>query len=163
MKDREIVIRCDFAREVCHLFGNFISQLSYGYWENSRGEWGDYGDGYYEDIWNCFDVTLKASDGTCHSRYDFVIVLRGKPINKEAKNDHEWFHNQEDLTIVNYIKDALFDAVKEAPIQIFRVDDYELDILMECINSWGILPPPKPKLSHKELEELVGYEFDYIK
>jgi hypothetical protein len=42
------------------------------------------------------------------------------------------------------------------------VNDYEFDVLEHCIEVWEVLPPPKPKLSHKELEKLVGYEFDYV-
>ena len=163
MKQREIRIKCNFATMISRMFNNWSIQLSDGYWENSRGEWGDYGDGWYEDVWNCFEFKTKSIEPACYSRTDFVIVLKGKPTWKEAENDCETFHKMTDEKIVEYIKEALFASIEEAPLKIFGVNEYELDVLTNCINEWEILPPPKPKLSHKELEKLVGYEFDYVK
>ena len=162
MKARKIRIRCNFAVNINNLFHEWLTQLSDGYWENSRGEWGTYGDGWYEDIWNCFDFKTEAIESACYSRYDFVIVLKGKPTWDEAKEDCERFHDWTDDYIVGYLKEALFASIDEAPLNIFGINEYELNILENCINEWEILPPPKPKLSHKELEKLVGYEFDYV-
>ena len=163
MKARTIRIRCNFAGEIHNLFSNWSGQLSDGYWENSRGEWGSYGDGWYEDVWNCFDFDWKNIESACYSRCDFVITLKGKPTWDEAKEDCEKMHEWTDEEIVDYLRDALFASIEVAPLKIFGINEYELEVLTDCINNWEILPPPKPKLSHKELEKLVGYEFDYVK
>lgn len=162
MKQREIRIRCNFAREICNMFNHWSGQLSDGYWENSRGEWGSYGDGWYEDVWNCFEFGTEPISSACYSRSNFVIILKGSPIWKEAKEDCEKFHEWTDEEIVDYLKVALFASMDEAPLNIFGINEYELNVLENCMDEWEILPPPKPKLSHKELEKLVGYEFDYV-
>ena len=163
MKQREIRIKCDFAREICNIFREWSGQLSDGYWENSRGEFGDYGDGWFEDVWNCFEFKTKAIESACYSRCDFIIILKGSPICKEAKEDCEKFHTWTNEEIVDYLKGALFDSIEYASLKIFGVNEHELSVLENCMDDWKILPPPKPKLSHEELEKLVGYEFDYVK
>lgn len=162
MKQREIRIKCDFAREIYKIFHEWSVQLSDGYWENSRGEFGDYGDGWFEDVWNCFEFKTKPIEPACYSRCDFVIILKGSPTWKEAREDCEKFHEWTDEQIVDYLKGALFDSIEDASLRIFGVNEYELGVIEHCVDEWKILPPPKPKLSHKELEKLVGYEFDYI-
>ena len=163
MKDRVIRIRCNFAWLICNIFHEFSVQLSDGYWENSRGEWGTYGDGFYEELWNCFEFDCENIEAACYSRADFVITLKAKPTWSEAKDDCKEFHKMTDEEICEYLKKALHDGIEEAPLKIFGVNEYEWNVLEDCINNWEILPPPKPKLSHKELEKLVGYEFEYVK
>ena len=163
MEQRKIRIKCDFTTEIYNMFYQWSVQLSDGYWENSRGERRSYDNGWYEDVWNCFDFDFESIDATCYSRSNFVIILKDKPIYDEAKYDCKKFHEWRDDEIVEYLRDALFASIEEAPLGIFGVNEYEWDVLEDCINNWEILPPPKPKLSHKELEKLVGYEFEYVK
>ena len=162
MKERKIRIKCNFAWEINFIFHNWLCQLSDGYWENSRGEFGTYGDGWYEDVWNCFDFGVEAINSACYSRSNFVITLKEQPICNGGIDDCKRFHEMTDKEIVDYLKEALFASIDEAPLGIFGVNEYEWNVLEGCINEWEILPPPKPKLSHKELEKLVGYEFEYV-
>lgn len=162
MEKRKIRIKCNFAKEICNMFNNWLAQLSDGYWENSRGEFGSYGDGWYESVWNCFEFGTEKISSACYSRSNFVITLKGNPTWSEAKGDCEKFHELTDESIVDYLVEALFASIEEAPLGIFGINEYELNVLEDCISEWEILPPPKPKLSHKELEKLVGYEFDYV-
>lgn len=156
MKARKIFIKTDFVVEVNNIFHHFSGQLSDGYWENSGGEWGTYKDEYYPDIWNCFDFTINKDN-------NFVITLKGKPIYKEATEDCEKMHEWTDTKIAEYLKEALIYSIEEAPCAFSRYSDRELEVIINCINNWTILPPPLPKLSHAELVKIVGYDFEYTK
>lgn len=39
----------------------------------------------------------------------------------------------------------------------------EHSTLQACITEWKVLPPPLPKMTHKELVALVGHDFEYVK
>lgn len=153
---RKINIRCDFAREIYNLFLHFSGQLSDGYWENSRGDWGSYNDGYYEAIWNCFDFEVSKDK-------NFVVVLKNKPTYDDAIYDCEKFHTMADKEITDYLRTALIDSIDEAPSAFNNYSEKELEMLIDCINRWEVLPQPLPKLTHEELVKIVGYDFEYVK
>ena len=156
LKPRKIHIKCDFAAMVAALFTDFSSQLSDGYWENSRPEFGEYGDGYYEDIWNCFDVNINYEK----NKPVVEIVLKNKPTSLEAKKDCKRFYDMSDKEITDYLRDALFEAIEDAPCA-FSYSDRELEVLEECIKNWKIIPPSPPKMTHEELVKIVGHDFEY--
>ena len=156
-KNRVIRIRCDFPALVSGLFQHFSTQLSDGAWENSGGEWGKYEDKYYPSIWNCFKFNTDGRD-------IFKITLKGEPTWEEAEEDCKEFHLMKDEKIVAYLKDALFLSIENRPDAFdFEYNERELQVIKDCINGWEILPPPLPKLTHKELVKIVGYDFEYVK
>ena len=162
LKPREIRIRCDFTAWVAKLFAHFSSQLSDGYWEDSRPEFGNYGDGYYEDIWNCFEFSINYNDNKPGNNKEvFEITLRSRPASLEAERDCNSFHNMSDIEITNYLRDALFNAIEEAPCAFGTYSDRELEVLEECIKNWEIIPPSPPKMTHAELVKIVGHDFEY--
>ena len=157
LKPRKIHIKCDFAVMVVKLFADFSSQLSDGYWEDSRPEFGKYGDGYYEDIWNCFEFYINYEK----NKPVVEIVLRSRPASLEAERDCNEFHNMSDIEITNYLRDALFNAIEDAPCAFGTYSDRELEVLEECIKNWKIIPPSPPKMTHEELVKIVGHDFEY--
>lgn len=160
-KDRKIYIACDFVTEVSYLFRHFSTQLSDGYWENSRGEYGSYKDGYYEDIWNCFEFDITQA-GPCLERR-FMITLKSKPTWDDATEDCKKMHTWTDQQIVDYLKKALVDSIEEARDAFSWYSDSELEILMKIIDNWKIIPPEPPKITHEELVKIVGHDFEYVK
>lgn len=160
MKKRDICIKCDFTTEINNLFHHFSSQLSDGYWENSRGDFGSYSDGYYEDIWNCFEFSIK-----CNARRDeelFIITLKSKPTYKAATEDCEKMHSWSDQQIVDYLKEALIDSIDEAPGAFYCYSDFELETFTKVMDNWKIIPPKPPKMTHEDLVKLVGHDFTYV-
>lgn len=160
-KDRKIYIACDFVTEVNNLFNHFSVQLSDGYWEGSCGEYGSYGDGYYEDIWNCFDFDAK--DNGFHNEKFFVITLKSEPTWAEANDDCMKMHTWTDQQIVDYLKTALVDSIEEAPDAFFCYSGSELEVLTKIMDNWKIIPPKPPKMTHEELVKIVGHDFEYVK
>lgn len=156
---RKITIKCDFATEVHNLFHHFSSQLSDGEWENSRPEYGSYGEGYYEDIWNCFDFEMKHDINNAW----FVIILKAKPTWPEANEDCDKMHKWTDKEIADYLADAIIESIDNYRHAFFNYTDKELEVLIDSIKNWTILPPPLPKMTHEELVKLVGHDFEYIK
>ena len=149
--DRKIEVRCKQAEEVCSLFHDFSSQLSDGYWENSGGEWGTYEDRYYPDIWNCFDFDYKNDKS-------FLIVLKEKPTWPDAERDCAAFHRMTNKEIFDYLKEALFDAIEEAPgVFSYRYSDEKLDELAESLVGASLAGKP---IEHKYLKHLGEADAD---
>lgn len=146
-EERRITIKCNFAENVRDLFQFFSTQLSDGYWE---------GDEYYESIWNCFEFESE------RSKSHFIIVLKNKPTWNEFEENLKKFQKMSGEEIADYLKDAIINSINDYPF-VFTYGEYELDVLEHCIYNWEILPPPLPKLTHKELVEIVGYNFEYVK
>lgn len=161
VNDRKIYIACDFVTEINNLFHHFSSQLSDGYWENSRGDYGSYEDGYYEDIWNCFDFDTK-QDGFHRNERLFEITLKSKPTWDDAKEDCKKMHTWTDQQIVDYLKEALIDSIEGASDAFWCYSDSELEALTKAMNSWKIIPPKPPKMTHEELVKIVGHDFEYV-
>ncbi|MEE3344366.1 MAG: hypothetical protein VZS44_09770 [Bacilli bacterium] len=152
---RNIIIKTDFVRMVYELFREFSVQLSDGYWENSCEEWGEYG--YYTDIWNCFEYSIGEEN-------NFVITLKDKPICEDSKTACDLLHKYTDEELVEYLVNALIISIENYP-DVF--DNYfsknELNILIDSIKNFKILPPPLPKLTHAELVKIIGYDFEYVR
>ena len=161
LKPRDIHIRCDFTTWVVKLFIRFSSQLFDGYWGDSRPEFGKYGDGYHEDIWNCFDFCIDYEKNKTGLNEMFEITLRSRPRSLEAEKDCNRFHDMSDKEIADYLRDALFEAIKDAPGAFDIFSDRELEVLEECIKNWEIVPSSPPKMTHEELVKIVGHDFEY--
>lgn len=161
LKARKIYIACDFVTKINSLFHHFSTQLSDGYWENSRGNYGSYEDGYYEDIWNCFEFDTK-QDRSQHNKELFVITIKSKPTWDDAKDDCKKMHTWTDQQIVDYLKKALIKSIGEAPEAFWCYSESELDKLTKVMHNWKIIPPKPPKMTHEELVKIVGHEFEYV-
>lgn len=161
LKARKIYITCDSVVEINSLFHHFSTQLSDGYWENSRGYYGSYKDGYHEDIWNCFDFEVER-DKSYSKEELFVITLKSKPTWEDAKEDCEKMHAWTDKQIVDYLKKALIESIDEAPSAFWKYSDSELETLTKVMDSWKIIPPKPPKMTHEELVKIVGHDFEYV-
>lgn len=161
-KDRKIYISCDFVNEINNLFHHFSAQLSDGYWENSRGEYGSYKDGYHEDIWNCFEFSTE-QNGHHRNEELFVITLKSTPTWDDAKEDCKKMHTWTDQQIVDYLKDALTISIDRVPEAFWCYNESELEVLIKVMDNWKIIPPKHPKMTHEDLVKLVGHDFEYVK
>lgn len=161
-KDRKIKIKTEFIVPMNDLFIEFSGQLSDGYWENSGGDFGTYEDQYYPDIYNCFNFNVEYNPDRFD--YDFVITLKKNPTYNDAKNDCNKFHSMTDSQIIEYLKDAITHSIEDYPKAFSHsFTEYELEVLVKCMDNWEIIPPPLPKMTHNELVKLVGHDFEYVK
>lgn len=159
MADRKIKIKVDYADQIYSLFEYFAVQLADGYWENSAGMYGSYKDEYYPDIWNCFDFKLVSYDKKYFDH--FVVVLKSKPVWPAAKEDLKKLQAKSDIEIADYLKDALINAIEDYP-DAFEGEYSEEDLAkyIEAMKEWKV-EAVLPKLSHKDLVKLIGYDFEY--
>ena len=93
-----------------------------------------------------------------------VVPSNPPPTWEEANADCEKFHTMKDEEIADYLKTAILESIEDYPNAFdFVYSEYMLNIMADCIKKWNVLPPPLPKLTHKELVKIVGYDFEYIK
>ena len=147
--DKKILIKCDFADKVAELLDWVSTQLSDGYWEGEEDFHGDY--------WNCFEFK-------CAGKNKVAIVVKGEPVWDEYKKYSKQFFAMSDKGVCEYVKETVFGLIEDYG-NVF--DCYgskrEIETLQACITNWEILPPPLPKMTHKELVALVGHDFEYVK
>lgn len=154
--NRDIKVKSDFFMNVNDLLKYFKDKI-YGdaedYWDNVNCE---YKDGYYMDIWNCFEFYCDIKEKV------LVIQLRGESIYSEAEEDCDRFHNMSNEELVKYVKDEVLEAT-DISSKAFKPEysDYELTVLRNCIMNWEVLTPSIPQLTHKDLVKMLGYDFEY--
>ncbi len=150
--DRKILIKCDFADDVREILDFLSTQLSDGYWEGEENFHGEY--------WNCFDFKNEYETG---KKAKLAIIVKEKPVWDEYKKYSKQFLAMSDKDVCDYIKTTLFDMIDDYD-HVFAKEfsDREIETLRSCIEDWEILPPPLPKMTHEELVELVGHDFEYV-
>jgi len=148
---KEILIECDFAKNVKELLNWLSTQLSDGYWE---------GKGIHGEYWNCFEFYNEYESG---KRTRLKIVVRSEPINDGYEKDTEKFMNMSDIEVCNYVRETLFEMIDNYD-HVFAesFSDREVEVLRSCVTDWKVLPAPLPKITHKELVERLGYDFEYV-
>ena len=150
--DKKILIKCDFADKVAELLDWVSVQLSDGYWEGEEGFHGEY--------WNCFDF---GCEGSIAEKSKVAIIIKGEPVWDEYKKYSKQFLAMSDKDVCECVKETVFDLIEDYGY-VFgsHYSDRELETLQACITDWEILPPPLPKMTHKELVALVGHDFEYV-
>ena len=153
---RIILIDTDFSYDVNILLNHFSSQLSDGYWENSGGEWStDINNNYCAPYWNYLEFKTKFP--TFEKAY-IEITVKSEPTHKDCINI---FSSMTDEEVVNYIIESLKDAYDEASYAFHKFSDKEMNVLIDCLEHYTMHPKPLPKLTHEELVEKLGYDFEY--
>lgn len=151
--DRKILIDCDFADQVAELLDWVSVQLSDGYWEGEENFYGEY--------WNCFDFKNEYETG---KRNKVAIIVKGEATYNEHKKDTQRFLAMSDSEVCDYVKGTVFDLIEDYGSVFDRhYSEREMETLQACITEWKVLPPPLPKMTHKELVALVGHDFEYVK
>lgn len=151
--DKKIMLKCDFAHKVTELLNWVSVQLSDGYWEGEED--------FYSEYWNCLDFDCKSS---ISERDKLVIIVKGDPTWDEHKKDAQKFLTMTEKEVCDYVKETVFSLIEDYDYVFGKeYSDRELETLRACITDWEILPPPLPKMTHKELVALVGHDFEYVK
>lgn len=150
-KNRKILIECDFADRVREILKEISRQLSDGYWE---GE-----DGFYDRYWNCFD--FKESRPKIRERFE--LVVRDLPVHDEYRGWSEDFLKMPEQEVCDYVQRIAVDILDDyGYVFDFKYTDNVRRVLRDSIKKWKIIPPPLPKLTHEELVEIVGHDFEYV-
>lgn len=148
---RKILIECDFADRVRDFLNDICTQLSDGYWENEEG--------FYDEFWNCFyfeEVRPK-------TREQLAIVVRDLPSYDKYRGWSESFLKMSEQELCNYVQSVANDMLDEySYVFDFKYSGNVLRVIHDSIKNWKIVPPPLPKLTHAELVEIVGHDFEYI-
>lgn len=151
--DKKIMLKCDFAQDVAGLLIWVSVQLSDGYWEGEEDFHGEY--------WNCLDFDCKSSTA---ERDKIVIIVKGEPTYVDHRKDTQKFLAMTEKEVCDYVKETVFSLIEDYDYVFGKeYSDREIETLQACITDWEILPPPLPKMTHKELVALVGHDFDYVK
>lgn len=149
--DRKILIECDFADRVREFLTEINRQLSDGYWENEEG--------FYDEFWNCFyfeEVRPK-------TREQLAIVVRDLPSYDKYRGCAESFLKMSEQELCNYVQSVANDMLDEySYVFDFEYNLRVLGVIHDSIKNWKIVPPPLPKLTHAELVEIVGHDFEYV-
>ena len=149
--NKKILIRCDFADKVAELLNEVSVQLSDGYWESEENFYGEY--------WNCFNFDCVSS---ITGKSMVAIIIQGEPTWPRYAKDTQKFLSMTDKEVCEYIKKTVYYLTNDCS-SVFPYSDRELKTLQACMADWEILPPPLPKMTHKELVALVGHDFEYVK
>ncbi len=149
--DREILVDCDFASDVRVILSWLSTQLSDGYWEGKE---------IHGEYWNCFHFGNEFELG---KRAKLKIIVISDPIYDRYKQKTKKFMNMSDVEVCNYVKETLFEMIDDYDYVFANsFSDREVEVLRSCITDWKVLPTPLPKVTHKELVELLGHDFEYI-
>lgn len=150
-KNRKILIECDFADRVRDLLSDISVQLSDGYWENEEK--------FYDEYWNCFDF----EESRPKIREQFELVVRDLPMYDNYRGWSEDFLKMPEQEVCDYVKEIAVDILDGySEVFEFKYSANVLRVLRDSIKKWKIVPPPLPKLTHEELVEIVGHEFEYV-
>ena len=149
--NKKILIKCDFADKVAELLNEVSVQLSDGYWESEEN--------FYGEFWNCFNFDCESS---VFEADKVAIIIKGEPTWLKYAKDTQKFLSMTDKEVCEYVKKTVFSLIDDYS-SVFPYSDRELKTLQACMADWEILPPPLPKITHKELVALVGHDFEYVK
>lgn len=150
-KNRKILIECDFADRVRELLSDISKQLSDGYWEGEEN--------FYDEYWNCFDF----EESRPKVRERFELVVKDLPVYDNYRGWSEDFLKMTDERVCDYVKNIAVDILDDYEYVFeFKYSTNVLRVLRDSIKKWKIVPPPLPKLTHEELVEIVGHDFEYV-
>jgi hypothetical protein len=150
-KNKKILIECDFADRVRELLKDISTQLSDGYWEGEEN--------FHDEYWNCFDF----EESRPKVRERFELVVRDLPVHDNYRGWSEDFLKMTDERVCDYVKDIAVDILDDYEYVFeFKYSTNVLRVLRDSIKKWKIVPPPLPKLTHEELVEIVGHDFEYV-
>ena len=150
--DRKILIECDFADRVQEFLNEISAQLSDGYWENEEG--------FYDEFWNCFYFEEVRPNTT----EQFAIVVRDLPSYDNYRGWSEEFLKMSEQKVCDYVKGVANDMFDDySYVFDYKYHGNVLHVLHDSIKNWKIVPPPLPKLTHEELVEIVGHDFEYVR
>lgn len=160
MTERRIIIKCDFADMMADLFNEAKVQLAEKDWDgkNIHPE--------YPKFYNCFDYQYNYDNNT------FAIVVRSKPVQEKYKEATENFLAsndwKSDWKISNFVRSIMIGLMNSHK-EIFENYTYrELQALHFSLSEWELVTKTdepkksKPKMTHKELVELIGHDFEYV-
>lgn len=149
---RKILIECDFADRVRDFLNDICTQLSDGHWENEEG--------FYDEFWKCFDFEEVRQN----PREQFAIVVRDLPSYDDYRGWSESFLADTEQDVCDYVKSVANDMLDEySYVFDFKYRGNVLRVIHDSIKNWKIVPPPLPRLTHAELVEIVGHDFEYVK
>lgn len=150
-KNRKILIECDFADRVREILSDISTQLADGYWEGEKN--------FYDEYWNCFDF----EESRQKVRERFELVVRDLPVHDEYRGWSEDFLKMPEQEVCDYVQKIAVDILDDySYVFDFKYTVNVLWVLRDSIKKWKIVPPPLPKLTHEELVEIVGHDFEYV-
>ena len=149
--DRRILIECDFADRVREFLTEICRQLSDGYWENEEG--------FYDEFWNCFYF----EEVRPNTKEQLAIVVRDLPSYDNYRGWSEAFLKMPEQEVLNHVQSVANDMLDDySYVFDFEYNLRVLGVIHDSIKNWKIVPPPLPKLTHAELVEIVGHDFEYV-